>query len=367
MRKNQQKNILFFTLGFLLVVALGVSGSWYLFSRPQPALPTPPDVSGPAPLPPPVVGESLHPLTGLPVSPKYGEGGLLTENASTTRPFAVMIDNTPEARPQYGLHRADIVYHLLTEGGVTRYLALFSSQPAERIGPVRSARPYFIRHAQDWDAIYVHSGGSATALQILQENPSRISDLNEFSNGPYFWRTRITQPHNLFTSSELLLAATVKREIPLTLDAVPTWGFTNDLYPGAPSTTSLSIPYQMESMNVSYQYNADTDSFDRTQGKSAQYDKIDGKRISPANVLLVFKHYADISDPLKLGLIDFADNGAGEIILLTKGQQIRGRWSRAKDGPTVYSTNTGRTLFLSPGQTFIEVLPSEFKGKITLE
>jgi len=356
MRKYQLKNFVSFSFGVLLVIALGVSGSLYLFYHPQASLPTERQTE-PAPEPPPVVDPSLHPLTGLP----------LPENASTTRPFAVMIDNAPEARPQYGLSKADIVYHVLVEGGVTRFMAVFSSQAAERIGPVRSARPYFIRHAQDWDAIYVHSGGSATALKVLQQNPTRISGLNEFANGPFFWRSSAPAPHDLFTTSALLKNAAEKRALSLVLSTLPSWGFSTGSDPDASSAMSASIPFSLPRMSVTYHYNSITNSYDRTQGTSAQYDNLDGKRISPANVLLVFKRSAAIADPQKLGLIDFTDNGAGELVLCTNGKKIDGRWSRSADGPTVYSDANGRTLLLSPGQTFIEILPTEFKESIIMQ
>src|SRR6185312_8758095 len=64
-------------------------------------------------------------------------------------PLAVMVENSPDARPQVGLDKADIVYEALAEGGISRFLALYLTQDAEAIGPVRSTRHYFVYAAAE--------------------------------------------------------------------------------------------------------------------------------------------------------------------------------------------------------------------------
>src|SRR3989339_236076 len=105
-------------------------------------------------------------------------------------PVAVMIDNHPGARPQSSLARANLVYEAEAEGGITRYLAIYADlNDLKEIGPIRSARPYFIDLARETSALYVHVGGSAGALAMLAQN--KIPDMNEFYNGKYFWRDTI--------------------------------------------------------------------------------------------------------------------------------------------------------------------------------
>ena len=95
-----------------------------------------------------------RPLDGLMVKPEI----------ASLRPYAVMIDNLAAARPQFGLSAASLVYEAPAEGGITRYLAIFSAdQTSSQIGPVRSARAYFLNWAKELGATYVHVGGSPEA------------------------------------------------------------------------------------------------------------------------------------------------------------------------------------------------------------
>ncbi len=301
----------------------------------------------------PNIVPGTHPLTGLPYP------SLATFN----KPFAIVIDNAPEARPQYGLSKADIVYESLTEGGVTRLLAIYSSQQPVRIGPIRSARPYLVRQAQDWDAIFVHSGGSTHALNLLGNGVPHVYNLDEFSNGSAFVRTSLAPPHNLFASYVALQTIAEKKALPLTLTALPSWAYATTT-PEGPTTTSLMIPYNLASMKVAYQYDEASQSYVRVLGGQTHRDAETNRPLTPANVILEFREMLDISDPKKLGLIDFSYAGAGDAMIFTKGKKINARWTRSSQGPTVYATATGRTIALKPGQTFIEVLPATMREEI---
>ena len=121
------------------------------------------------------------------------------------RPFAVMIDNHEDAWPQAGLNEAYMVYEIIVEGGETRLMALFKGADLEKIGPVRSARHYFIDYAMENDAIYVHFGQSPQAQSDIKK--FSINDINGISeDGTTFWRVKDKYaPHNAVTSTEKLL------------------------------------------------------------------------------------------------------------------------------------------------------------------
>src|SRR3989338_6456253 len=101
-------------------------------------------------------------------------------------PFAVMIDNSSDARNIYGLDSASMVYETISESSITRYLAIFDYHAlSEKIGPVRSARPYFVDWAKEWGSVFFHSGGSPQALEILDTWETK--DIDEISaDGIYF-------------------------------------------------------------------------------------------------------------------------------------------------------------------------------------
>ncbi|TLN16169.1 DUF3048 domain-containing protein, partial [bacterium] len=123
----------------------------------------------------------------LAVSPLTGE--LVPKEALARRPLAVMIENSPAARPQSGLDKADLVYEMLAEGAITRFMAVFLQGDAAILGPVRSARPYFITRALDYDAIYAYVGGSEAAKQMVRTE--RVAALDEFGVGRRaYWRIK---------------------------------------------------------------------------------------------------------------------------------------------------------------------------------
>ena len=129
---------------------------------------------------------------------------VINESDQVPAVLGVMIDNFSDARPQYGLTEAMIVYEALAEGGITRFLAIFSEkQTVEMVGPVRSARPYYLDWLDEYGgAMYMHVGGSPEALELIDKY--EVFDINEFYRGWYFWRsTNRTAPHNTYTSTEL--------------------------------------------------------------------------------------------------------------------------------------------------------------------
>ena len=121
---------------------------------------------------------------------------------SISQVVGVMIDNHPDSRPESAVSKAKIVYEASVEGGLTRYLAIFDSKQAvAEVGPVRSARAYFLDWLQEYgNGLYMHSGGSPDALSVIKQK--NIFDANEFFRGQYYWRSQDRQaPHNLYTSS----------------------------------------------------------------------------------------------------------------------------------------------------------------------
>ncbi|GAF86264.1 unnamed protein product, partial [marine sediment metagenome] len=120
------------------------------------------------------------------------------ESPFGSRPLSIMVENSEGARPQSGLDKANIVYEALAEGGITRFLAIYYDQDAEEVGPIRSARPYFVSKSLEHQAIYVHVGGSEEAYNFIKEE--KIDDINEFVDFQPFWRSKDRDPpHNLYT------------------------------------------------------------------------------------------------------------------------------------------------------------------------
>ena len=160
----------------------------------QTPVPTPSPTPTPEPTPTPVPA----PLTGRLVSPAVAQ----------RHPVAVMIDDHHDARPQSGFNDAAIVWQAPAEGGIPRYMLIFQDRIPPSVGPVRSARQYYIAWAAEWKAVYAHVGGSPQAMQTLRETGrgQLVYNADEFRwGGIYFHRTRDRfAPHNVYTSGKEL-------------------------------------------------------------------------------------------------------------------------------------------------------------------
>ena len=147
------KRILAFVLSILMVLCLFAG-----CGKDEEKSPDAPDVNGDGLNKNEVVNGPINPLTGEKVS----------EDNSDLRPYCVMINNHPDARPSVGLSQASIIYEALAEGGITRMMAVFNDVDGITVGSLRSARPYYISMAQAYDAIYIHAGGSEQAYSDIK-------------------------------------------------------------------------------------------------------------------------------------------------------------------------------------------------------
>lgn len=280
--------------------------------------------------------------------------GVLTAAEETPQVVGVMIDNHPDARPQSGLASARVVYEVPVEGEFTRYFALFNaSTTVAEVGPVRSARPYFI----DWlgeygTALYMHSGGSPDALQKIKD--VGIFDANEFFWGRYYWRSddRVA-PHNLYTNNlrwqELLL--NVGRQ-PASWQG---WSFANN---GELVTTSsepvqtVTIKYS-RNYNVQWKFNGKTKQYERYVNGAPDLDKV-GTQITATNILVQTVAMQTIDEE---GRKDITTIGSGEARVLEAGRLVRGKWKKEAGKRTRFYDQSGTEALLQPGITWVEVVP----------
>ncbi|HUC95833.1 MAG TPA: DUF3048 domain-containing protein [Candidatus Saccharimonadia bacterium] len=289
----------------------------------------------------------ISPLTGMPVT-----------LAKTKLPVTgIMIENSDEARPQSGLSQAGVVFEALAEGGITRFLALFQEGQPSSIGPIRSARPYFIDWALGFDAAYVHVGGSPDALsQIKTDN---VKDINQFYYGNYF--TRITSreaPHNVYTSISSLHGL----ETTLDYDKSNFTGFPRkkDQPDKTPNATNIAFNIASPDYKVNYTYDKPLNSYKRSEGGSPMIDANTNKQLEPKVVIAIVV-------PLSQGALDasgayysdYSDIGSGSAYIFQDGTLTKSIWT--KDSPTSQITFTdiaGNAIKLNAGQTWITALSS---------
>ena len=318
----------------LLIIGFGV---WYfvLRSKPQAAVQTPPPVVEVTPGATAITSN----LTGLEVTADVNERTVT----------GVMVENSPDARPQSGLKDAGVVYEAVAEGGITRFLTLFQDTQPEYIGPVRSVRPYYLDFLSPYGAAIAHVGGSGEALsQIKAQN---IRDLDQFANSSAYWRESSRYaPHNVYTNM-LKLKELEKQK-----------GFTKVDYQGferggpteaaeTPTAKAINIKMSSTLYNVNYAYDVSTNSYKRSEGGKPHVDAKSNSQLSP-KVLVV-----PIIPRTQNGIYSvYAVNGTGKVLVFQNGTVTEGTWQKAdRKSQFKFIGTDGQPLKLSAGQTWVTI------------
>lgn len=277
------------------------------------------------------------------------DGVMVQPENEKLRPFAVMIDNFSSARPQFGLSAASLVYEAPAEGGITRYLAVFSPDMAPtEIGPVRSARSYFLNWAKELGATYVHVGGSPEALEMAKNLGS--SDLNEFYNGSYFWRTNErTAPHNVLVSGDNLNKyRNDKSETGIELTP---WQFKDAATSTSAVTSQITIKYSA-GYDVYWQYQPDTNSYYRYLNNKAHLDN-SGTNINAKNIIVHLTSFRVTDDKLRL---EMSTALSGTALLCQDGNCQMGNFKKnSTSSRAKYYYKSGEEFIFNAGTTWIEM------------
>lgn len=301
----------------------------------------------------------------------------------THRPLGVMIENHQESRPQSGLTSADIVYEAVAEGGITRFLALFYCQDAGIIGPVRSARTYFLDFVSEYGdfPLYTHVGGANTpgpadALsQIEDYGWQTYNDINQFSVGfPTFWRDyeRLGHPvateHTMYSTTQKLWDIAKTRKLTQINEDGDRWDanftpykFKNGSPVSGSSATAISYDFWdgHKEYNVAWVYDKTTSSYLRSNGGKKHLDKDNGKQISSKNVVILFMRESSANDGYENNLHNlYGTKGTGNAIVFLDGKRINGTWSKKDRESHLFLRNSlGKDIELNKGQIWFSILP----------
>lgn len=299
-----------------------------------------------------MAGETM--ATGELVPP---EGWFERRSPFTQRPFAFAIENTPQARPQYGLGRARVVYEMLTEGGITRFLAVFDPQSRGRVGPIRSARPYFVLKASEHDAILVHSGGSVESYAYIRE--LAVDHIDEQKNFRPFERVQDRRPpHNLYALFPSLLEEAQRLGL---LRPIRSATF-SVLSPGETlegrSAPRVEIRYTRD-YRVQFVYNPERRVYLRFVNGEPHRDGETRAQLACSTVIIqVTEHKVkDIEGRVE---IRFIGRGSGFVFL--EGKVIPVTWEKKsmRDKTRFYFPD-GKEVKVAPGPVWIEVVDSQEK------
>jgi DUF3048 family protein len=312
-----------------------------------------PTAAGPVTAPPP---------TPVPLVPAPLTGRLVTEAQARQHPIAVMVDDHVDARPQAGFNAASVVWQAPAEGGVPRYMLVFQENVPTSVGPIRSARQYYIEWASELRAMYVHHGGSPQAKETLiaKGNGSWVYNADGFRwEGRYVFRVKDRfPPHNVMTDGKHLRG--LAKKIGAKDGTIgPMWSFGPEApLDERPTSGSIKVVYPYET--ISYRYDRLTNTYVRyiNGSKTPQVDIGDGKVVAPKNVVILRMFFGPLSDahPEKKRL-EAADVGHGQAWIATNGITVKGTWRKASPtAPTLLYGPDGKQITLTVGQTFVQVL-----------
>lgn len=334
------------------VLLLGASaGTFALLSQKPPELTPEPVVTKPTPKPEPEPVKYYSLLTGEEIA---------SESDQTAAVTAIMIENSPDARPQSGLKDAGVVYEAIAEGGITRFLALYQHKKPELIGPVRSVRLYYVDWLAPYNASVAHVGGSLYALNEVRSGNYR--DIDQFFNAGTYWRASDRYaPHNVYTSFEKIDALNAAK------------GYTESTFTsfprvdGKPAETptagNISINFSSASYNTAYTYDKVNNHYLRFLGGAPHNDREAGQ-ITPAVVIALRVNMSLVMEDGYREQID--TTGSGTAVLFQNGTAEEVTWHKAdRASPLRITDSEGKDIPLVRGQTWIAAVPTSGGGGIS--
>lgn len=303
------------------------------------------------------------------------------------RPLGIMVENHENARPQSGLNAADMIYEIVAEGGITRTLSVYYCAAPVQVGPIRSARTYFLDFISEYgdSPLYVHVGGANTpgpadALsQINSYGWGAYNDMNQFSIGfPTFWRDynrlghATATEHTMYsTTSKLWDFAQKSRKLGRASEDGTAWdkGFIPyEFKDDAPSSErgsnkSIHVEYWENDpqYNVDWTYDPSSNQYSRKNGGVAQVDKNTGKQLTAKNVVALFMQERSANDGYENNAhLLYKTKGIGKAQVFMDGQEIKATWSKkTRTDKTVLTDENGDEIKFTRGKVWFHILPLE--------
>lgn len=261
---------------------------------------------------------------------------------SVMRPLAVMIENHNQSRPQSGLDQADLVYEMPVEGGITRFMAVYTRLP-EILGPVRSCREYFVDRALEVDALYVHCGSSPSGYAYLSK--SGINSVDEIKHSPPFFRDSSRKaPHNLYGKGQGLLNY-MSDKVKMSLPAAPKlMNYGISPVDAGEAGESVRIKYHG---NYTLEFKFENGAYQRYMNNVLHIDR---ETQLPLRASAVVVQIATMQVIDKAGRQEMSFIGSGKAWILENGRMTKVTWLKKKPRElTSYKDAAGREYLFPKG------------------
>jgi len=323
-----------------------------------------------------IIFMAVIPLSGwVKQSDIYQQASGLPPLGTGSRPVAVMVENSFAARPQSGLNLADVVFEIVDEYGITRFIAIYNSNDAPQVGPVRSARPYYAEIARGFDPIYSFFGTypecygaiEDMGMCVLSAMSDRSGNSSITGQAPYWrdWNRSSIQEHTAFMSVAKLKEKAGQLGYSLEGNGIPFSYKTDAPESSRGNVTNIYIDfsthaYAPRGFDLNYIYNKSGNYYLRNMGGKAHLDYNTGQQITAKNVVVMV---TDIQGPLdKYGHMDVRTTGSGLVFIFQDGNAIQGSWQRGSIfEPYIFKDSSGNIISFNGGSTWIAVVQSAEK------
>lgn len=308
-----------------------------------------------------------HPLTGEPLDTPY-----------TGRPVSVVINNLKKCLPQYGIASADMMYEVETEGGITRFLAIYSDlSDVAAIGPVRSLRTFFTSIAASYDSPTIHCGGSVKGLQGMHDFNSKLKNwehIDQRFNGSFFYRDKQRRSqgyaleHTLFTTGEMLTAALAKKDYDTIYDTEVSYGlqFSDEVVLNGETANTVTVTFKGKKTST-FTLDTATGLYKASQYKQDHVDAGTDEVMTYRNVL-VLQTTQKMSHDGYYTRSYYTLTGEGNGYYACNGQIVPITWSRKTvNEPFSYFLSDGTPVVLGVGKSYVAVIGKSGASGVSYE
>ncbi len=292
---------------------------------------------------------SSHPSSTVAASPTP------TPQPALPAPAIVQVDNIEYARPQYGLNQAQIVYEYDTEGGITRFSAIYFTPPQGQVGDIRSARMVSIALVNEYHGLLIYSGASQYVTAHLRAG--NVPRFNETSAGGLLYRTSTAYPpYNLFTDGANIARLISQAALPHV--GYQLWNRTSNPTGGVPATR-FSAPLS-PTVDPVYTWNPADHGYIRNDSLTGTFVIPGGTPLPMATVVVMQVQVQTlnyIEDVNGIHGLAYTLTGSGPVQVFTDGQEFSGTWQSAASGPPQFVGSNGKPLPVAPGTVWIDLVP----------
>jgi len=293
--------------------------------------------------------------------------GVMTDlDASKRHPLGIMVENHTGARPQIGLNKSSVIYEAIAEGGITRYMAVFGTSETDVVGPVRSARTYYVDWAEGYNAYYAHVGGNIDALDKISSD--KVLDLDQFKFPSAYWRDssrRVSSEHTMFTSTSKLRAIASEQNY-TTANNFSVYKYKDDPTAESDEGKALSLSqvikvnFSSANYDVQFDYDRTTNSYLRSLAGKPDKDGSTGEQLSAKVVAVMTVKRSPTTTRINESGYNMVTVGEGAAKIYLDGKEIVGTWKKSSTSDReIFYDSTGKEITFNRGKLWICVIPPE--------